>query len=117
MDDNDLNAIKSDFPAISSEMCKLLKELYPICRSITGNGVRKTLEIIQNYILIEHHEVPSGTKVFDWIIPKEWNIEDAYIKTDKGQKIVDFQKSNLHVLNYSTPIKSKLSLSELKQHL
>ena len=117
MDDNDLNAIKSDFPAISSEMCKLLKELYPICRSITGNGVRKTLEIIRNYIPIEHHEVPSGTKVFDWIIPKEWNIEDAYIKTDKGQKIVDFQKSNLHVLNYSTPIKSKLSLSELKQHL
>jgi len=117
MDNNDLNAIKSDFPVISAEMYKLLTELYPICRSITGNGVRKTLEIIQNYILIEHHEVPSGTKVFDWIIPKEWNIEDAYIKTDKGQKIVDFQKSNLHVLNYSTPIKSKLSLSELKQHL
>ena len=117
MDNNDLNAIKSDFPVISAEMYKLLTELYPICRSITGNGVRKTLEIIQNYILIEHHEVPSGTKVFDWIIPKEWNIEDAYIKTDKGQKIVDFQKSNLHVLNYSTPIKSKLPLSELKQHL
>ena len=117
MDNNDLNAIKSDFPVISAEMYKLLTELYPICRSITGNGVRKTLEIIRNYIPIERHEVPSGTKVFDWIIPKEWNIEDAYIKTDKGQKIVDFKKSNLHVLNYSTPIKSKLPLSELKQHL
>ena len=117
MDNNDLNAIKSDFPVISAEMYKLLTELYPICRSITGNGVRKTLKIIRNYIPIERHEVPSGTKVFDWIIPKEWNIEDAYIKTDKGQKIVDFKKSNLHVLNYSTPIKSKLPLSELKQHL
>jgi len=117
MNKDDLEAKKSDFPEISSQMYNLLKELYPICRSITGDGVRKTLEIIQTHIPIEKHEVPSGTKVFDWTIPKEWNIKDAYIKNDKNEKIVDFQKSNLHILNYSKPIKSKLSLSELKHNL
>ena len=117
MNEDDLEARKSDFPEISSQMYNLLKELYPICRSITGNGVRKTLEIIQAHIPIEKHEVPTGTEVFDWTIPKEWNIKDAYIKNNKNEKIIDFQKSNLHVLNYSKPIKSRLTLSELKQHL
>ncbi len=117
MNDDNFNEIKLEFPSISSEMEKLLKELYPICRSITGNGVRETLRLIQKYISIKVHEVPSGTKVFDWTIPKEWNIEDAYIKNDKGEKIVDFQKSNLHVVNYSKPVNFKLSLSELKSHL
>ena len=90
MNDNDLNTIKSDFPVISAEMYKLLTELYPICRSITGNGVRKTLEIIRNYIPIERHEVPSGTKVFDWIIPKEWNIGTL----DDGDPLVVDQVSD-----------------------
>jgi len=99
------------------EMYELIKKLFPICRSITGNGVRETLRIIQEKIPLEILEVPTKTKVYDWEIPKEWNIDDAYIKDSKGNKIVDFQKLNLHVLNYSTLICKKMNLSELKKHL
>ena len=97
-------------------MYDLIKKLFPICRSITGNGVRQTLRIIKEEIPLEIHEVASGTKVFDWNIPKEWNIKDAYIKNSKGEKIVDFKKSNLHILNYSIPIKRTVELDELKKH-
>jgi aminopeptidase-like protein len=106
-----------DIKANSVEMYRLLSELYPICRSITGNGVRETLSKIRRIIPLEVHEVPSGTKVFDWIVPKEWNIRDAYIKNSKGEKIIDLKKSNLHVLNYSVPIQKQVSLQELKKHL
>jgi len=99
------------------EMYALIEKLYPICRSITGNGVRETLEIIQKIIPLEIHEIPSNTQVYDWKVPKEWNIRDAYVKDSSGKKIIDFQKSNLHVLNYSTPINTKLPLSKLKNHL
>lgn len=102
---------------IGDDLYSFIKELFPICRSITGNGVRETLNIIKKHIPIEIHEVPTGTKVFDWIVPKEWNISDAYIKNSKGEKIVDFQKSNLHILQYSVPINKKISLDELKNHL
>lgn len=98
-------------------MYDLIKKLYPICRSITGNGVRQTLRIIKKYIPVEIHEVHSGTEVFDWTVPKEWNIKDAYIKNSRGEKIIDFKKSNLHILNYSIPIHMKMSLEELKRHL
>ena len=99
------------------EMYQLMQELYPICRSITGNGVRQTLNIIEKDIPLKVHEVASGTEVFDWIVPKEWNIRDAYVKNSKGEKIIDFNKSNLHVLNYSVPVQKKVSLGELKEHL
>ena len=99
------------------EMDDLIKELYPICRSITGNGVRQTLQIIQRRIPLSIHEVPSGTQVFDWTVPKEWNIRDAFIKNSQGEKVVDFAKSNLHVVSYSVPFQGKLSLKELRQHL
>jgi aminopeptidase-like protein len=66
---------------------------------------------------VEIHEVPSGTQVFDWTVPKEWNIKDAYVKNSKGEKIIDFNKSNLHVLNYGIPVKKKVSLAELKEHI
>src|ERR1035438_5622599 len=89
---------------IGHEMHRLIAELYPICRSITGDGFRETLQAIRRYIPLEVVEVPTGTPVFDWIVPKEWNIRDAYIKNSRGERVVDFQKSNLHVLNYSTPI-------------
>lgn len=77
-----------DDNSIGNEMYELIKELFPICRSITGNGVRKTLKIIAKHIPLEIHEVKTRTKVFDWVIPKEWNINDAYIKNSKGEKIV-----------------------------
>jgi len=101
----------------SQEIYRLIKKLYPICRSITGNGVRQTLAIIQKHIPITVQEVPSGTAVFDWNIPKEWNIKDAYVKNAGGEKVIDFNKSNLHVLNYSVPVHKKVSFSELKRHL
>jgi len=100
------------------EIFQLIKELFPICRSITGNGVRETLSTIKQIIPeLKIFEVESGTKAFDWIVPKEWNINDAYIKNSKNEKIVDFRKLNLHVLNYSIPINCKLSLTELKEHI
>ncbi len=99
------------------EMHQLVIRLYPICRSITGNGVRQTLQILQEYIPLQIHEVPTGTAVFDWTIPKEWNIREAWIKDAAGNVIVDFKNHNLHVLNYSTPIHRIVSLEELKPHL
>lgn len=97
-------------------MCALIRKLYPICRSLTGNGVRETLRIMQDYIPLAVHEVPTGTPVFDWTVPKEWNVRDAYIKDPSGKKILEFTDSNLHVLNYSVPIHKKVSLDELKKH-
>ena len=102
---------------LENEMYNLLSELYPICRSITGNGVRKSLKIIKKYIDLEIHEIPTGTKVFDWEVPKEWNINDAYIIDPNGKKILDFKNSNLHVVQYSKPIKTKINLDELKSHI
>ncbi len=95
----------------------LMERLFPICRSITGTGVRDTLEIIKEYVPLTITEIPSGSKVYDWIVPKEWNIHDAYIKNEAGKRIVDFKKSNLHVLNYSIPVNKKISLKELTSHL
>ncbi|MFZ0927664.1 MAG: DUF4910 domain-containing protein [Syntrophobacteraceae bacterium] len=110
-----------DFAAITDglgpEMYALISELYPICRSITGDGFRRTMGIIGRHVPIEIHEVPTGTEVFDWVVPKEWNIRDAYVKNSKGEKVIDFQKSNLHIVNYSTPVNGRFSLSELKDHL
>ena len=110
-----MDAIKTSL--IGEEMYRLISRLYPICRSITGNGVRQSLAIMQEYLPLKVHEVPTGTAVFDWTIPNEWNIKDAYIKNGRGEKIVDFKNSNLHVLNYSIPVKGNFSLAELKSHL
>lgn len=106
-----------DIKKIDKKMYDLMRRLFPICRSITGKGVRETLKIIKGHIPIEIREVPTGTQVFDWTIPKEWNIKDAYIKNSKGEKIVDFKKSNLHILNYSVPVHKKMSLEKLTKHL
>ena len=92
-------------------------ELYPICRSITGDGLRETLRRIQARVPIEIVEVATGTQVFDWTVPHEWNIRDAYIKDATGKRIVDFQKCNLHVVNYSVPVRATMPLSELRSHL
>jgi aminopeptidase-like protein len=106
-----------DLDEAGIQMYRLVSELFPICRSITGNGVRETLTQIKSVILLEVKEVSSGTQVFDWKVPKEWRIEDAWVKNSKGDKIIDFKKSNLHVLNYSAPIRKKVTLNELKKHL
>jgi len=95
----------------------LLNRLYPICRSITGTGLRASLNILSEYLPLEIFEIPSGKKVFDWQVPDEWNIKDAYIKDLRGRKVVDFQKSNLHVVGYSAPIKKRIKLVDLKPHL
>ncbi len=98
-------------------MIDFIAEAYPICRSITGDGVRRTLAMIRDRIPLEIREVPTGTRVFDWTVPKEWNIRDAWIKDPSGRKVVDFQDCNLHVLNYSVPVHERLPLAELKKHL
>ena len=98
-------------------MYRFIEELYPICRSITGEGTRETLRRIARYAPIEIHEVPTGTKAFDWTVPKEWKIRDAYIDNMAGKRVVDFRKSNLHVLNYSTPFRGKVTLETLREHL
>jgi aminopeptidase-like protein len=103
--------------AAGEAMHRLASELYPICRSITGNGVRDTLRHLQAQIPLSVHEVPSGTRVFDWTVPREWNITDAYIKNPAGERIVDFRKSNLHVIGYSIPVHARMSLAELRPHL
>ncbi|MGB6598315.1 MAG: DUF4910 domain-containing protein [Candidatus Acidiferrum sp.] len=104
-------------PELGNRLHSLVSELYPICSSITGNGLREILRRIGQRIPLQVHEVPTGTQVFDWTVPREWNIRDAYVRNSRGEKIIDFRNSNLHVLNYSVPVKAKLSLSELKQHL
>jgi aminopeptidase-like protein len=98
-------------------MHDLVAELYPICRSITGEGVRETLRRIQKRIPLEMHEVPSGTQVFDWTVPLEWNVSDAYILNRKGTRVVDFKAHNLHLMSYSVPVRKKMRLEELKPHL
>jgi len=102
---------------LGNDLYGFIERLYPICRSITGNGVRETLKIINEYVAIQVNEVPSGKQVFDWTIPDEWNIADAYIKNEKGEKIVDFKQLNLHVLNYSVPVNETMDLEALKKHL
>jgi aminopeptidase-like protein len=99
------------------ELYKLVAELYPICRSITGDGVRRTLEIVDREIGLEVHEVPSGTQVLDWTVPREWNVRDAWVADAAGERVIDFQKSNLHLLGYSVPVRATMSLAELKRHL
>jgi aminopeptidase-like protein len=95
----------------------LIERLYPICRSITGNGVRQTLAILGEHIPIEVSEVPSGTKVLDWVIPDEWNIEDAFVADASGRRVVDFGRSNLHVVNYSERVRVRMTLEELRPRL
>lgn len=95
----------------------LARELQPICRSITGNGLRETLRILQREVPLVIHEVPTGTQVFDWTVPKEWNIRDAYIKNEQGIRLVDFRQCSLHVLNYSVPVRATMGRAELEPHL
>jgi aminopeptidase-like protein len=103
--------------SLGKAMHDFIQELFPICRSITGEGVRETLRLIQKRIPLEMHEVPSGTKVFDWTVPLEWNVTDAYIANEAGARVVDFKASNLHLMSYSTPLNKKMRLGDLQSHL
>lgn len=99
------------------ELENYFDRLWPITRSLTGNGNRETLKILSEIIDLKVTEVPCGTKCFDWNVPPEWNIKQAWIKNGKGKSIVDFSKNNLHILGYSEPFQGKLSFEELKSHL
>jgi aminopeptidase-like protein len=100
-----------------AELHALIEELFPICRSITGDGVRATLRTIGERIPLAVHEVPTGTQVLDWTVPREWNARDAYIADASGRRIVDFRAHNLHLLGYSVPIRARMTLEELRPHL
>ena len=106
-----------DVAEVGQELHRFATELYPFCRSITGTGIRATLAMIQERIPLSTFEVPSGTPVFDWTVPKEWNIRDAYVKAPGGRRVVDFQSCNLHVLNYSAPLHATMRLEKLRPHL
>ena len=95
----------------------LMREIYPICRSITGEGARATLDAIGKRIPLTIHEVPSGTPVFDWEVPNEWNVREAWIEDPAGQRIVDLRDHTLHLMSYSTPVDATMSLAQLKPHL
>jgi aminopeptidase-like protein len=102
---------------LGKKLHDFMVELYPICRSITGEGVRETLRAIQKRIPVEVHEVSSGTRVFDWTVPLEWNVTDAYVMDRQGKRVIDFKAHNLHLMSYSVPVRKKMSLKELRSHL
>lgn len=103
--------------ALGAAMHDFARELYPLCRSITGAGTRATLDAIARIVPLERVEVPTGTRVFDWEVPREWNIRDAWIKNAAGERVVDFQRHNLHVMSYSAPVRARMTLAELRPHL
>jgi aminopeptidase-like protein len=107
----------ADLSHLGAELHDLVRELYPICRSITGQGVRETLRVLSRYVPLQTIEVPSGTPVLDWVVPREWNIHDAYVVDAAGRRVIDFRASNLHVVNYSAPVRARMSLAALRPHL
>ena len=110
-----MQSVKAESRA--DRMRALMQRLFPICRSITGDGVRETLRILREHIPLEIREVPTGTQVFDWSVPREWNIKDAWIKNSAGERLIDFQRLNLHVVSYSVPVHQRMRLAELREHL
>jgi aminopeptidase-like protein len=103
--------------AIGTEAYELMERLFPLCRSLTGSGVRATFDVLDEYVTPVRTEIPSGAQVFDWTVPDEWNIRDAYIATPDGQRVVDFRRSSLHVVSYSEPVHARMSLEALRERL
>lgn len=113
-----MDEVSFEHPDLGQQMHMLCRELFPICRSLTGQGVRETFKILQQQLQdLVTYEVPSGETCFDWTIPDEWNVNQAYIISPNGEKVVDFANNNLHLVGYSTPINAKISLQELDKHL
>ena len=110
-------ATPADFNERGARLHALVAELYPICRSITGPGLRQTLDALARLVPLARHEIPSGTAALDWIVPPEWTIRDAYVKDASGRRVIDFQHHNLHVVQYSVPVHARMSLAELRPHL
>ena len=106
-----------DTEAIGTDAYELMRTLYPLCRSLTGNGVRATFDVLEEHVALERVEVASGTQIFDWTVPDEWNIHDAYIAAPDGTRVVDFRDSNLHVVSYSEPVRARMSLDALRERL
>ena len=102
---------------MGTAMIELMARLFPICRSITGGGVRETLGVLRERIDLKIEEVTSGYRAFDWTVPREWNIRDAYVKNERGERVIDFKKSNLHVVSYSVPVSATMTLEELRPYL
>lgn len=103
---------------LGDKMYALAQELWPICRSISGDGIRHSIKLIKKYLPdLKVVEVDSGTQVFDWVIPQEWNINDAFVANSSGERIIDFKKNNLHVVGYSIPVDMTVDLDELQNHL
>jgi len=102
---------------LGRETHELMQELFPINRSLTGDGVRRTLEILGRRLPLRVTEVPSGTEVYDWTVPPEWNVREAWIADPSGRRVVDLADSSLHLMSYSVPVRARLPLSELREHL
>jgi aminopeptidase-like protein len=112
-----LRSGERDLHALGEAMHAAMSRLYPICRSITGDGVRATLDVLAESLGIERRAVPSGTQAFDWTVPDEWNVRDAYIADRQGRRVVDFQRHNLHLVSYSVPVRATMTLDELRPRL
>jgi aminopeptidase-like protein len=114
-----IDALRAGFDpaAVGRALHDCAADLYPLCRSLTGEGLRETLRRLRRQIPLTLHEVPTGTPVFDWTVPKEWNIRDAWVKDARGERVIDFRRSNLHVVSYSVAVRQRLSLPELRSHL
>ena len=102
---------------VGRDALELMQRLYPFCRSLTGDGVRATFHELEDEIPIARTEIPSGTKVFDWVVPDEWNIREAYVTDARGTRVVDFRNSSLHVVSYSEPVRTTLPLEALRKRL
>ena len=102
---------------LGDEAYELMHQLFPLCRSLTGAGVRETLAVLQEHLPLRVTEVPSGAQVFDWTIPDEWTIRDAYVARSDGTRVIDFRTSNLHVVSYSEPVRATMSLEQLRSRL
>lgn len=112
-----MNTIHSEDSGDGTDIFRFAAELFPICRSITGSGTRQTLQLVARKIPLVVTEVPTGTQVFDWEVPDEWNIENAWIKNAHGEKVVDFLQHNLHLMSYSEPVTTALNLKQLQARL
>ena len=103
--------------AVGAEAYELMERLFPLCRSLTGSGVRATFDVLEEHVQLDRTEIPSGTQVFDWTVPDEWNIRDAYVAGPDGERVIDFRRSSLHVVSCSEPVRTRMSLEALRERL